>query len=332
MSKPASALRPGETLFWPWALWLLPLVPLAILLLSALLPQQRIVFMPVGEGTLLSEPFRLDAGPLGSPFLAVEARIPPDTNVGYQLELLDPAGQVVLDLSREGWRETGTWSEDGESGTYDESETGVPLLLRPSADGLHRLRLRLQELSGSDGRPRTDPVAFEARLAPHRVNAPLLALTSAVGLVSSGCAWLALYGPIRRRHRLRSEEPRLGLRADLGPGLVRLTLRARYEPDGGGLPAQVTLCLRIRDGMGRTRLRREQPLTLRHSSVNGNDVLTGQLVLHLRLPERCSLGLQVDVPQGVGAYADALAQLALTVEDGVRIPRTTMVLDPWNAP
>jgi hypothetical protein len=111
----------------------------------------------------------------------------------------------------------------------------VPLLLRPAADGAHRLRLRLEELSGADGRPSAEPAGFRARLASHRVNAPLLLLTAAAGLVCSLCAWIALYSHCRRCHVLRLEEGRARLRADLGPGLVRLGLAARYEPDWDGV-------------------------------------------------------------------------------------------------
>ena len=331
MTRPAPALRSWELLLWPWALALLPAIPLAVLLFAGLVPTRSLTFRPAADRSLLSDPFPLESGPLGSPSLQVEATIPQDTSLTYQLELLDPAGKVVLELSREGWRETGTWTEDGESGTYDESDTGVPLLLRPAASGPHRLRLRLEEFSAADGSPLVQPVGFRARLAPHRVNAPLLLLTAAAGLVCSLCAWMAIYGHCRRRHRLRLEDGRARLRADLGPGLVRLWLMVRYEPEAeAGLPAAVPLCLQVRDGLGRLRLRHEQPLPLTTLTVNDQPLRFGLQRLLLRLPERGNLALLLELPENLGLEPDALASLTLTVEDGVRLPwpQPVLPLDP----
>jgi hypothetical protein len=318
-------------LLWPWALALLPAAPLAVLLLAALAPQRSLTFTPAADRALLSEPFFLPGGPLGSPLLQVEATIPQNTNLTYQLELLDPAGQVVLELRRDGWRETGTWTEDGESGTYDERDTAVPLLLRPAADGPHRLRLRLEELSGADGRPVAEPVGFQARLATHRVNAPLLLLTAATGLVCSVCAWMAFYSHCRRCHVLRLEEGRARLRTDLGPGLVRLWLEVRYEPEWDGvLPESVRLRLQVRDGLGRDRLRRAEPLPLTARTSNDSTLRFARARLVLRLPERCNLALQVELPESLGPARDALEQLCLTVQDGVRLPwpQPVLELDP----
>lgn len=332
MTRPVPAPRSGELLLWPWALALLPALPLAVLVVAALLPPRSLTLRPAADRALLSEPFQLENGPLGSPLLQVEAMIPTDSSLLYQLELLDPAGQVVLELSREGWRETGTWTEDGESGSYDESDTAVPLLLRPAASGPHRLRLRLEELTGVSGRPLAEPVLFRAQLEPHSVNAPLLLLTAAAGLLCSGCAWMAIYGHCRRRHCLRLEEGRARLRADLGPGLVRLWLVARYEPEAeGGLPQSVPLRLQVQDGLGRLRLRHDQPLPLTTLTVDDEPkVCFGLQRLVLRLSERGNLAIQVDIPERLGPERDALAHFTLTVEDGVRLPwpQPVLPLDP----
>ena len=102
MSAPAPAplsitpLKSSERPLWPWLLWLLPALPLLALLISALEPQRQLSFRPTAHRSFLSEPFPLDAGSFGSPFLDVRATIPPNSTVSYRLELLDPAGQVVL--------------------------------------------------------------------------------------------------------------------------------------------------------------------------------------------------------------------------------------------
>jgi len=323
----------GELLRWPWGLWLLPVVPLVILLVSALVPQRLLELQPAGPSTWVSEPFFLEAGPLGSPFLMVRAQLPRNTQITYGVVLLDPAGQVVFSLSREGWRETGVWNEEGESGTYDESDSDLPLALRPPRQGVHRLRLRQEALSGSDGRPSGESVAFVVTLARHRVNAPLLWLTSAAALVASTCAWLAMYGPCRRRVVVRSREPRLSLRTDLGPGLVRLSLQVGYwalEGQPRKVPPQPRLRLRLRDGWGRLRLQESRPIALQDATRKEKPLLRGHQTLLVRVPERTSYQLLLEVPNTIGPSPDALESVRLTLEDGVRVPRRREVLEPWS--
>lgn len=122
---------PSEVVRWPLWCWLLPALPLAILLASALAPvqRQRLPLLP-GESQT-SQPFRLESGWIGSPRIDLSSPIPADSTMVLEVELLDSEGSVVLALNKEGWRETGVWREDGETGTYDESDTAVPLSLRP---------------------------------------------------------------------------------------------------------------------------------------------------------------------------------------------------------
>ena len=323
----------GELLRWPWGLWLFPVVPLAILLVSSLVPQRLLELQPAGPSTWVSEPFFLEAGPLGSPFLMVRAQLPRNTQITYGVELLDPAGQVVFSLSREGWRETGVWNEEGESGTYDESDSDLPLALRPPRQGVHRLRLRQEALSGSDGRPSGESVAFAVSLVRHRVNAPLLWLTSAASLVASTCAWLVMLGPCRRRVVVRSREPRLSLRTDLGPGLVRLSLQVGYwamEGQPRKVPPQPRLRLRLRDGWGRLRLQESRPIALQDATRKEKPLLRGHQTLLVRVPERTSYQLLLEVPNSLGPSPDALESVRLTLEDGVRVPRRREVLEPWS--
>ena len=333
MAPPASPPRPADLLRWPWALWLLPALPLGILLLSALEPQRPLALQPHGPATWLSEPFPLDAGPLGSPVLQVQARLPRDTSITYSVELLDGNDRVLLALSREGWRETGVWSEEGESGTYDESDSDLALPLRPPRSGPHRLRLRQEELSGSDGRPRAATVPFSATLARHRVNAPLLWLTSAAALVATTCAWQAIYAPRRRRAVLQARDPHLALRTDLGPGLVRLSVRVRYWT-ALTRPTPVPLQLRLHDGLGRFALQESRQIPLASLTIQESPVLGGRLSVLVRLPERQSCHVRVEVPETVGPAGPARStrlSLRLTLEDGVRLPRAATVLEPWNA-
>ena len=331
MTKLAPGRPPKEVLLWPWLLWVLPLLPPLCLLWAAQSPPKALVLRPAGPSTLISEPFPLDAGLLGSPLIQVGATIPKDSFVTYRLELLDPANRAVLALTRDGWRETDTWSEDGVIGSDDESDTGVALQLRSAKNGPHRLRLQMEELTRSNGEPLRAPVVFRAQLARHQFNAPALWATTVVSLVLTTCARVALYGHCRRRHQLELDDPQASLRTDLGPGLVRVAVGVRYGPfsvaldSDSSMPEALQLKLVLRDGLGQVCLLSIDPIT---SRAHPGHVYWR--TLHLRLTERRHLLMQVEVPAGLSCDVD-LAQLNLSVEDGVRRPLPLPALEPWNA-
>ena len=101
------------------------------------------------------------------------------------------------------------------------------------------------------------------------------------------------------------------------------------------------LQLRLHDGLGRFALQesRQIPLaslTIQESPVLGGrlSVLGGRLSVLVRLPERQSCHVRVEVPETVGPAGPARStrlSLRLTLEDGVRLPRAATVLEPWNA-
>ena len=131
--------RDSALLLWPLASLLLPLLPLLVLLLSALEGPRRLV-MVVPEGPrVLSAPFELQDGWLGSPRLALMAEIPPNSSIELDVALLDGAGHTVLDLTKDGWRASCTWAEGGESGTWQEDDAGLALALRPGQSGRFQL-------------------------------------------------------------------------------------------------------------------------------------------------------------------------------------------------
>ena len=111
--SPLGGRRDSALLLWPLASLLLPLLPLLVLLLSALEGQRRLV-MVVPEGQLvLSAPFELQDGWLGSPRLELTAEIPPNSSIELDVSLLDGTGRTVLNLTKDGWRASGTWAEEG---------------------------------------------------------------------------------------------------------------------------------------------------------------------------------------------------------------------------
>ncbi|MCP9848921.1 hypothetical protein [Cyanobium sp. Morenito 9A2] len=312
---------------WPLGALLLPLLPLLVLLLSLQLPRERQLLLLIGDGPVESQPFHLQDGWWGSPRLDLRVELPPNSSLLLDVDLLDGAGQPVLQLSKEGWREQGTWSEEGESGTYDEQDDALTLNLRPRQSGVYRLRLQHQDLLDGAGVPLADPLQVRLSVENHSVDRPLLLITALVAAVLVSMLWRVVYGDCRLRVHRRSDEATACERLILGaPGLLRLQVEARYEepfhpPAGAGAPPDgLTLELSLTDALGRALLQERQPLRLRPVAGSDDEGWTASARWHLQLDEPRSVRVRVALPQELAKGALELEWLDLLVEDGVVTP------------
>ncbi|MEA5411844.1 hypothetical protein VB737_08700 [Synechococcus sp. BA-120 BA3] len=326
--------RDPALLLWPLASLLLPLLPLLVLAVSALeWPRRLVMVVPEGQ-RVLSAPFELRDGWLGSPRLTLAAEIPPNSSVELNVALLDGGGRTVLSLTKDGWRASGTWAEEGESGTWEEGDAGLALAMRPGRSGRFQLAVQLQDLLDDAGRPLPNPVVVRGSVRNHSVDVPLLLFTAVVTWATALVLLKACYGVGRGRWVRRSDDGIAAIRCDAGgPGLVRVGVVARWElphddPPLGQPPVTAALELRVCDALGRPRLQHRQTLAVAHHSSDGDHWLSARHVLHLRLPEPGSHRFRVQLPETFRADGDLweIEWLRLTVEDGLRTPRPVPVL------
>ena len=94
---------------------------------------------------MLTTPFELTRGWFGAPKVQLTVRQPINTSSAINAELLDDENNVVLSYYKDTWRQTGTWSEGGESGTWDEQDSEISTEFRPGSTGQFRLRLSLED-------------------------------------------------------------------------------------------------------------------------------------------------------------------------------------------
>lgn len=320
-----SQARGPEVVRWPFRALLLPMAPLLLFLLDLELPQRQPLLL-VPEQAVVSRPFRLDSGWLGSPRLELTTTLPADSSAVFSVDLLNDQGQTVLELSKEAWRETGTWFEDGETGTYDEADAAVPLDLRPVRGGDFRLRVTMEELLDAAGRPLATPLMTNLSVRNHSLDGPLILASAVVGGLMVALLWRSVYGDCRYRRVVRVRDGGIDQRIVAGgAGVLRLKVRGRCIPrpntEAAHLPRALSLRLRVDDRIGRRRLDSSLSLPLAWRS-NQEIVLSGEglQVLLLRIGERDSLRLRVEESDAHPDGRARLEWLELVVEDGVACP------------
>ncbi|MBE9033266.1 hypothetical protein IQ266_26380 [filamentous cyanobacterium LEGE 11480] len=107
-----------------------------------LAPEQTQVFGPVDIPTQL----------FGTARVEVEATMSKQRWATYEVQLLDKDNKILVAGIKNAWRETGTWYEDGESGTWDEQDknSGFDLRLRKAEPV--SIAVTLVEVSDNKGR------------------------------------------------------------------------------------------------------------------------------------------------------------------------------------
>ncbi len=313
----------AEVVRWPGISLVLPVAPLVLLALSALEPPQRQSLMLLDETPVVSSPFRLESGWQGSPRLDLTTELPANSSAVVVFDLLNPEGRAVLSLSKDAWRTSETWMEDGVSGIEEEADVGVSLPLRPERGGAFRLRVALEEGLDAAGQPLNTPLWMRLRVRNHSLDGPLILATAVAGGLMAALLWASVYGDSRKRWQLGVREEAIDRRMVLGgAGLLRLRVRARYAIGARKGPMgqrnAVPLRLRIDDRVGRSLLDTtlKAPLIPRQSR-DGEPWGETLHCLLFRIGERDSLRLRVEAPGTLADGGAELAWLELVAEDGV---------------
>ena len=153
LHKLFQSIKQQPLLLWPLLSLLIPLWPgFSPPLPSRQLVNQELTLPSTGE-VRFSKPFVLEENSAGAVRLVALVGLPVNAAVSISTELLDTANKVVLAFDKEGWRERGTWQEDGQSGIYDESDSSYKVFFRPNKSGQYRLRFAVDGLEDRSGQP-----------------------------------------------------------------------------------------------------------------------------------------------------------------------------------
>lgn len=298
MAETINPKRTGRFIEW-WGhfalgTWLLTLIML--------------IFSPFFQSTLLSQnvtvsddepvklqPVKLRANSLGALRVDAEALIRTNEWVTFEIQLLDKAGKIIVSGIKEGWYETGTWNEEGESGDWAESDTLGGLDVRSKQDEELTVAIALLEYGTVAGKELDRPVNFQVNVKSGVMDGGYLWLGTIGSLVLAISTVLAVGKAGKKVISEKIDDSDLTGRATLGgiDNLVRL--RVEVEADET-TPEQLEVCFFINNEYGE-QIYAESAIV--NVSVEKDDgkfkKATAQLEKHFILAQRGSYGFHVEV-------------------------------------
>ena len=308
--------------------WLLALPALLLVLSGGRRTFRGLLPLPASGQAVLTTPFELTRGWFGAPKVQLTVRQPINTSSAINAELLDDKNNVVLSYYKDTWRQTGTWSEGGESGTWDEQDSEISTEFRPGSTGQFRLRLSLEDYltianRGGEPKPRTGVLPVVVEIYANTLNPGLLVSTCFFLLVGIGFYLWFEYASKRSVSRVTRQESTLmaAIRCP-AQALIKLTWSARYEePDKSVLASPVgrvvcPLNLGITDAWGTALLQRQKSFHLEEFQIEEDERgFKGSQTIYLRLKASRRLSVRVEVPNRLERGAIELERLSLTLTE-----------------
>jgi hypothetical protein len=319
---------------WARASLAVPLLGLALLMMDGI--AERTLWsgaFTLGEDEQSSTDFTLPRSFIGGVRIEARASLPTNRWAAFQVSLVAADGTALLELVKEAWAESGVWREDGETGTWSESDVDLLWDLRARADERVRLEVAvLDQGQSSDDRPDDADGDADAPLIPIRLTVKSGVIDGRFTVLgfclSLGFAVLAFYlaghggRPVIVEVNNDSE---VKGRADMGgPGhLVHVAISGLVDETA---PQQMTVEVSVRDEAGVDCYRRAHDVNVSFRTDDG-EIEDG----------RFSLGLYFEMRAGswgvfVKATPDApMEHLKLIVRDRAT-SRGPIMIETLQAP
>jgi hypothetical protein len=259
------------------------------------------------------EPVQFSTNSIGAMSIDAEAQIAANEWVTFEIQLLDQSGKIVAAGIKEGWRETGSWYEDGESGTYDESDTLGGMDVKAKKDEKLTVAIALLEYGTVQGTDIDKPVSFQVTVKSGVMDVGYFWF----GTIGSFLLWLSTMIAAKKsgkkviNEKINDSDP-TG-RAIVGGENKLVRLKVEIEADETS-PNQLEVCLFVNDAYGEQIFAESVLVNVNVQKENGKfQKATAKLNRYFVFPQAASYGFHVEVHPD-----EPIDRTKLIVKDGAK--------------
>lgn len=280
----------------------------------------------VSEGEPVAlEQVQLKPTLVGALRIDAKALLPDNRWVTYEIQLLDEQNQAIASALKQAWAEAGTWYEDGESGTWQESDLKSGLDVRPGGNQIEKLTIAVNVLEYSDtsGREIDEPVSFQVKVQNGVVDTRYLW----AGLI--GSASLTLLGflsiPTTGYKAIAKTiwDSDIGDRSIVGGSdrLVKVNLNILADET---CPRTLYVNLWVKDGNGEQIYHHKWPVWMKFRKNDSGRIekATAKVNAFFLFPKRGSYGFYAEVTPDA-----SVDKTTLTVRDGAKTLETQEIIE-----
>lgn len=250
------------------------------------------------EETVTLSPLTLQRRLIGALRIDVKAIIPTNHWVVYEIQLYDDQNQLLAAAIKEAWRESGIWREDGESGTWSESDLlgGLDVQLGKKEKEQISIAVAVLEYGETTGRVLTEePVSFRVDVKNGVIDGRYLW----TGFFGTLVMWILTLISVRTAGKVVIRkvinDSDVGERGILGGKNCLIKVIVKVFSDETS-PSTLRVNLWLKDGTGEQIYTEQDEMKLRFNREDGNiESATGTLEKYFVLTRRGSYGFYVEV-------------------------------------
>ncbi|NJM95717.1 MAG: hypothetical protein HC792_06085, partial [Acaryochloridaceae cyanobacterium CSU_5_19] len=226
----------------------------------------------------------------------VSAKIPTNRWLTYEVQIRDQQNKLLVAALKNAWREAGVWSEEGETGTWQEDDLQAGLDLAASQSEPITISIEILEYATTANQALQEPVPFRIEvnqgiidtrhLWPGLIGGFILAVLTALFSRSTGTTLI----------NKEIADSDLGDRATLGGPKQLIKVMVEIESDETS-PATLNCALLVRDGNGEVLHTAVQAVPLRFSKDEDGEITSvrGKAVYYFVLEKPGSYGFYAEV-------------------------------------
>ncbi|AFZ45041.1 hypothetical protein PCC7418_2911 [Halothece sp. PCC 7418] len=267
---------------------------------SLFFPQQvtnQMVKVLPEETTQLS-PITIERRLVGALRIDVKAIIPTNHWVVYEIRLYDDQNELLASAIKEAWKESGVWREDGETGTWSESDLlgGLDVRLAEKKREDITIAVAVLEYGETRGQVITDqPVSFRVDVDNGVIDGRYLwvGFFGVLFMVILNRLSVTTTGKVRIRKTIKDSD--VGERAIVGGenSLIRVTVNVKSDETS---PQSLAVNLWLKDGTGEQIYSEQTRIKLNFRRDDGEiEDATGKLEQYFVFTRRGSYGFYVEV-------------------------------------
>ena len=242
------------------------------------------------------QPISIKPQAIGALRVDVTASIPSNRWLTYEVQIRDQQDKILTAGRKNAWKETGTWSEEGETGSWQEDDLDAGLDVNAAKSEPITVMVEVLDYVTTSSQDINEPVTFNIKVNQGIIDTRYLWPGFWGGLLMAGltCLFSKTAGSTAIDKTIGDSD--VGERVNIGGSKKLIKVLVKSDSDETS-PSALNCRLMVRDGNGDELFNTSEVMPLRFKRDGDGDITSvkGQATFYLVLEKPSSYGFYVEV-------------------------------------